>query len=69
MIEVFKTNIEDDFSASRILDLLNHRFPGCRINFDLQDCDKILRIEGLNFQTDMVRGIVERVGFDCAILD
>jgi len=28
--------------------MLEASFPGCKINFDLEDCDRILRIEAQN---------------------
>lgn len=45
MVEVFKTNIEKRKNAKRVLMLLSQRFPNYRINFDLEDCDNILRVE------------------------
>lgn len=45
-IEVFKTNISSDAEAAKLKSLLLQHFPNCRINFDLDDCDKILRIAG-----------------------
>jgi len=44
MIEVFKTNITNAESASEILDRIHDTFPDCRANFDLHDCDNILRV-------------------------
>jgi len=48
--------------------LLAH-FPGSRINFDLQDCDKILRVEGKTFSVDQVMMLVCQNGFHCEILN
>ena len=45
MIEVFKTNIQSQYEAKVILEELNFQFPDYAINFDLEDCDKILRVE------------------------
>jgi hypothetical protein len=62
MIEVFKTNVEEAKDAGTIVQLLLQQFPGSRINFDLQDCDKILRVEGKDFSADkvMVLGLLLR---------
>ena len=46
MVEIFKTNVHDILHAEQIIDLLNHHFPAFMINFDLHDCDKILRVKG-----------------------
>lgn len=45
-VEVFKTNVQQQRQAAWLLGLLNRQFPLCRINFDLDDCDRILRVEG-----------------------
>ncbi len=44
-VEVFKTSVRERTEASRIIALLLTRFPDCKVNFDLEDCDRILRIE------------------------
>jgi hypothetical protein len=55
MIEVFKTNITNRALSSEIINKLNEMFPGYQSNFDLEDCDNILRIdagnENLNSET------------------
>ena len=45
MIEVFKTNVSDAEQSQRILEELSSHFLESRLTFDLDDCDKILRIE------------------------
>ncbi|HEX9508848.1 MAG TPA: hypothetical protein VF939_00085 [Puia sp.] len=45
IVQVFKTDVEDQLVARHIILFLQHFFSHCRINFDLDDCDKILRIE------------------------
>lgn len=69
MIEVFKTNVEEVCQAEVLIDLLLCHFPGSKINFDLQDCDKVLRVEGDSFITDQVMSLVEENGFACEILE
>jgi hypothetical protein len=44
MIEVFKTNIEDEPTAQRVSTRLNAQFPDYRLAFDLDDCDHILSV-------------------------
>ena len=46
MVEVFKTNIETAEEAKQIGKHLLEFFPHSQINFDLEDCDKILRVDG-----------------------
>lgn len=69
MIEVFKTNVEDTNVACRMKEVLQQHFPSSRINFDLHDCDRILRMEGVDFTPEKVMGLVEQEGFSCSILD
>ena len=45
MIEIFKTNVPDSHQAKLLLDGIHHAFPGYKANFDLEDCDRILRIQ------------------------
>ncbi len=45
MIEVFKTNVTQPSIAARICNQIPLYFPGSRANFDLSDCDRILRIQ------------------------
>jgi hypothetical protein len=68
-IEVFKTNVYDRDDAERVVTVLSVNFPGTRINFDLHDCDKILRMEGLDFTIDKVVVLLKQNGFDCCPLD
>lgn len=45
MVEVFKTDVANEEAAAELLQSLQCLLPLACINFDLQDCDKILRIE------------------------
>ena len=45
MVEIFKTNIQEEKEANKVVRKLLEQFPNNKINFDLEDCDKILRIE------------------------
>lgn len=69
MVEVFKTNVEDLPGAAQITAMLSRHFPGCRINFDLEDCDRILRMEGWNFTPEKVAQLVQQNGFHCSVLE
>lgn len=68
-IEVFKTNVYNMQDAHRIVAFLSDHFPGSRINFDLHDCDKILRLEGYDFTVEKVLALVKQKGFECCLLD
>jgi len=45
MIEVFKTGVTDPAQADLLRDQIHRVFPRYRANFDLEDCDHILRVE------------------------
>ena len=49
IVEIFKTNVNNQQLANRIIADLIHLYPNYRINFDLEDCDNILRIEDNDF--------------------
>jgi hypothetical protein len=69
MIEVFKTNVKGSVHAKRIVAILVEHFPGNKINFDLHDHDKILRVEGKNFCTEKIMTLVIENGFSCDVLE
>lgn len=44
MVEVFKTNVKDQDHANMLIAQIHQAFRDYTANFDLEDCDKILRI-------------------------
>jgi hypothetical protein len=69
MVEVYKTNIQDKDSADKIVIELLEAISGFRINIDLDDCDKILRVEGDKFCHDAITKFLQQKGFSCEILE
>jgi len=69
MVEVFKTNIQQQTQAEILLAVLGQHFPHSRINFDLEDCDKILRVEGKIVSTSQIIEIVNSNGYYCEVLE
>ena len=45
MVEIFKTNVKNKKLAKQLLKMLHSHLPACCFNFDLDDCDKILRAQ------------------------
>jgi hypothetical protein len=45
MVEVFKTDVSEAEHARILLHEINLKFTGYEVNFDLQDCDRILRVK------------------------
>lgn len=52
MIEVFKTNVTEQSQASWLVNLIHQYFIDHEANFDLLDCDNILRIKCLSGNID-----------------
>jgi hypothetical protein len=69
MIEVFKTNVTQPAHAKMLIGLIHANFDGCTANFDLSDCDKILRIaSGRDISIAGVVDLVTRFGFEAQVL-
>lgn len=54
MITVFKTNVSTESKAKFVTKIIKSQITECKINFDLEDCDKILRIEGKNINEQKI---------------
>jgi hypothetical protein len=68
IVEVFKTNVNEvEPSEMLIRQLLDH-FPESRVNFDLDDCDKILRIEAKVILPEKIVEVLNANGYSCEIL-
>lgn len=53
MVEVYKTSVQDHIQAKVVKLLLLAHNPSLEINFDLEDCDKILRIKNIEDAVDI----------------
>lgn len=70
MLEIFKTNVQNKKQAKRIINLLEKIFSEAAINFDLTDCDKILRVDGIEkSNTSIIVNDLKNLGFTCEILN
>ena len=69
MVEAFKTNIQKKAQSKMLLSVLSEAFPSFKINFDLSDCDKVLRVEGDNMEALRIMMLVKEYGFNCEVLD
>jgi len=67
VVQVFRTNVPDEKAAQTILLFLKQYFSHCRINFDLEDCDRVLRIENRQqpIEEAMIQQLVARHGYHC----
>ena len=76
MIEVFTTNIPDTTQAACVIKMLENKFSGLKISFDIErpithyPCDhSILRLEGETIEIAKVILAVQAQGFRCDILE
>jgi len=69
MVEAFKTNVQKKSQSKMLLCILSEAFPSFKINFDLLDRDKVLRVEGDNMEALRIMILVKKYGFTCEILD
>lgn len=67
-IEVFKTSVLKEEEARILSNVLSNAYPFSDIHFDLEDCDKILRVEGSGFTAQGIVTILNRYGYLCVCL-
>lgn len=69
MVEVFKTNIENRKQAGLVLYCIHRKFREYAANFDLDDCDRILRVESRDkIQAPSLIQVVQALGFHAEVL-
>ena len=68
-VEVFKTNVQNKLLSELLVSTLLTYFPEYGINFDLEDCDKILRVEGDEVDTEKIILILQEHICECSVLE
>jgi hypothetical protein len=70
MIEVFKTDVSERCQANLILERLHLVFADYIANFDLEDCDRILRVKSKtgNIQTSCLIDLLKSFGYRAEVL-
>ena len=70
MVEVFKTDVKSPEQANRVLGAIQHTFAGYSANFDLEDCDRILRVKssGGFVQASSLIQCLWKLGFRAEVL-
>jgi hypothetical protein len=71
MVEVFKTNVKDQRQAFSMVLQLIEKFSSYHANFDLEDCDRILRIECKTetINSSAVISVLKQSGFYAEVLE
>lgn len=68
-VEVFKTNVADPERAKWLVDHIEGHFANCKVNFDLDDCDRILRVVfEENIQSDLLIDLLNNAGCTAEVL-
>lgn len=70
MVEVFKTNVKDLHHANLLVNSIQNVFGDYTANFDLEDCDKILRVQCLTgtIHSSLLIDLLKDFGFHAEIL-
>ena len=70
MVEIFKTNVTNKKLAEKVLKILHATLPAYIFNFDLEDCDRILRAQSSGAAVESSRIIreVERLSIEIIAL-
>lgn len=70
MVEVFKTDVQHTSEANLLLALLRLQYGHYQANFDLTDCDKILRVQhpGGAVDADVVIALLAKYGHAAEVL-
>ena len=70
MIEVFKTDVKDRDQANLLIDRIHKIFADYKANFDLEDCDNILRVKCTTgiVQSSSLIHLLKGFGFNAEIL-
>jgi hypothetical protein len=68
-ILVFVTSVEKPEQVKRVKPLLTAVPAITGWNFDLEDCDNILRIEASNVSPRYIESLLQTAGYDCRELE
>lgn len=70
MVEVFKTNVKEQGHAALLIDQIHQAFPDYESNFDLEDCDKILRVKCATgtIESPLLLDLLKTLGFNAEAL-
>lgn len=69
MIYVFKTSVRTKRQVKQLKPHINNILQSQRWNFDLEDCDKVLRVDGEEGIVFRVKRLLNDHRFDCEELE
>lgn len=65
MVHVFKTSVGSKGEILKLMPKLNNLAPDVKWNFDLEDCDNILRIDSQQVIPEEVINLLKIYQFEC----
>lgn len=68
MVLVFRTSVSSKQKIRQLKPVFEQRFAAVKWNFDLEDCDKVLRIETTENISLKVVSTLQNMGFECSEL-
>ncbi len=68
MVEILRTNVQNEVAASYLVGMIQLQLPDQRVNFDLKDCDRILRIQATFPRWEAIIRLLEKEGFHAELL-
>jgi len=70
MVEVFKTDVKHRMQAIMLVEQIHLAFPGYKANFDLEDCDRILRVRSVTGSVESCHliSLLKEKGFNAEVL-
>lgn len=68
IVEVFKTNVNEIDTSEQLIKQVLDQFPQSRVNFDMEDCDRILRVEADTVVPEKIIEILKSNGYLCEVL-
>ncbi|MNX61663.1 hypothetical protein D3C86_925980 [compost metagenome] len=68
MVAIFKTNVKHPAAAMNVITELLCKYPAFKVSFDLEDVDKILRVEGNCFHVEDIIFSLLNSGYICLYL-
>ncbi|MCX2477458.1 hypothetical protein OQY15_00045 [Pedobacter sp. MC2016-15] len=66
---IFKTSVATKKEAQQLQPLLNNMPLIKEHNFDLDDCDNILRVVSTHLQPELICELLDTQGFNCEALE
>lgn len=69
MVLVFKTTVNSQQKIKSLTPYLNQILNDAIWNFDLEDCDRIFRLESNENVSKLIINFFEEKGFDCVELE